>query len=744
MRGSRLLPLALLVLLSTLPGPLSAEELAEAQTLRALDRVAKDLASVGRGEETETVIDVLRRLGHDSRALARLRTTCRKALNRGRLNASREKTVRKKLTQVVAALAEKLAALGPEGRNSLAREILRLDGGNAAARGALGHVEAEGRWMTAEQARLLPRRRGFQDVLRKARRYPLDIVRGGAADPAIEAATGQPGTRVSWGSVEVHGALPLARLERILREAIRASIVANWLLTGEAAVPPLPPIRWLLVRTKAQYLRCLDEELRLGRISRDERAFANEFNFYQFKTGGVRRCPMRMVTEAFAESSIALTYLDFVPWPPLRRLDDGQPGLKSGLVHLVCLAYLGYGKPSYATRVRVDGTGGRSTAKVTPPRLVALYPRAGLAGNRRYIAWLVRAELDPPWIRTFREHEQEIGGDELIKAASVLEFLAEHGPLLPLFAATTPARAKGDTLAPAIERALGEPLDRLEERWRDWVVPGRSPGLLERMGGGASSGAGGSPEDAKALAYLNAVRTRAGVDGVEADDGLAADAKRHADYLAENPEQLSAWPDAHEEYPDRPGFSPEGCWAGLHSVIAPGCDSVPKAVDCWLGTFYHRLPLLDPGLLAVGWGSTRGTVVLDAGSIVISPWYEKAVLWPPDKAKDVPTQFQPEIPNPVPGEDQSSWGYPVTLQVWGKDGDAVGTVTMSLHPKRRAARAVPAHFSTPGRPTNPDLAPRNAYCLIPKQPLRPGTRYVVAAEIDGPTKVIVWEFTTGR
>jgi len=179
-------------------------------------------------------------------------------------------------------------------------------------------------------------------------------------------------------------------------------------------------------------------------------------------------------------------------------------------------------------------------------------------------------------------------------------------------------------------------------------------------------------------------------------------------------------------------------------VISPGDDPVTEAIDGWLGTYYHRLPLLSPGLLAVGWGSSERAVVLDSGSLSMNIWYEAEASWPFDGMRNVPTKFQPELPNPLPGEDQSQWGYPVTLQVWNEDGGEVAGVTMTLHQGKRDGPTVPSHFSTPGKPTNPEHAPSNAYCLIPKNHLRTGTKYVVVAKIIEPEREIVWEFTTGR
>ncbi len=69
---------------------------------------------------------------------------------------------------------------------------------------------------------------------------------------------------------------------------------------------------------------------------------------------------------------------------------------------------------------------------------------------------------------------------------------------------------------------------------------------------------------------------------------------------------------------------------------------------------------------------------------------------------------------------------------------------MTLHEGNRGGPVVPSHFSSPGKPTNPDVAPSHAYCLLPKSHLRPGTSYVVVAKITEPDKEIVWRFTTGR
>ena len=120
-------------------------------------------------------------------------------------------------------------------------------------------------------------------------------------------------------------------------------------------------------------------------------------------------------------------------------------------------------------------------------------------------------------------------------------------------------------------------------------------------------------------------------------------------------------------------------------------------------------------------------------------------MWPPPDATGVPRRFNPELPNPVPGADQSAWGYPITLQLLQSAPD--DSVRLSLHEGSSAGGdAVDCHLSTPDEPTNPDLAPADVWCLIPKAHLKPRTTYTVVAR-DAPFaghETIQWSFTTGK
>jgi hypothetical protein len=100
------------------------------------------------------------------------------------------------------------------------------------------------------------------------------------------------------------------------------------------------------------------------------------------------------------------------------------------------------------------------------------------------------------------------------------------------------------------------------------------------------------------------------------------------------------------------------------------------------------------------------------------------------------------LPNPVPGADQSQWGYPVTIQFFNFEPQP--DVQMRLYVGKRGGVEIECHYSTPQKPTNTDCAPAGAFCLIPKTPLAANTVYAVA--VDGWPKNASgadWTFTTG-
>jgi hypothetical protein len=62
----------------------------------------------------------------------------------------------------------------------------------------------------------------------------------------------------------------------------------------------------------------------------------------------------------------------------------------------------------------------------------------------------------------------------------------------------------------------------------------------------------------------------------------------------------------------------------------------------------------------------------------------------------------------------------------------------------KSANEVDCHFISPERPMNPELAPVDTWCLIPKQTLAAKQRYVVVVRGIPQKPNWTWNFTTGR
>jgi hypothetical protein len=379
----------------------------------------------------------------------------------------------------------------------------------------------------------------------------------------------------------------------------------------------------------------------------------------------------------------------------------------------------------------------RARWKETEEYKLALRLReAGLRGSRSWLMHLARERLDPPWSKAMQDQNGKVNGNERLKASSVVEYLQERGEYNRMVAATAKVTGDHPVRKAAFEKAWGQPLLELEEEWRAWLLPdGR--GILQGLGEAAEPAG-----PATLLKLLDGIRKSALYQGSDYlalgfDRDLSDGARLHAEYLHKNPAQKTKWPDAHEEWPDRAGFTPQGSWAGLHSVISFGVKQPQDAVESWMGTFYHRLPLLDAGLVHIGWGFYKGIAVLDAASLR-GPWkFQSYSMWPPPGAKDIPLRFVPELPNPVPGERQELWGYPITVQLF--QIHPVRDIKLQLYLNKER---VDCHSSTPFAPTNPKLPTPFAFCLIPKRTLEPNATYEVRCLDPLSKKPKTWRFRT--
>ncbi len=243
---------------------------------------------------------------------------------------------------------------------------------------------------------------------------------------------------------------------------------------------------------------------------------------------------------------------------------------------------------------------------------------------------------------------------------------------------------------------------------------------------------------------INVHRQAAGLELLTVDPALTKGCAAHAAYLVTNVDQPSAQGlGLHNEEPKLPGYSKEGERAGKASVIYLGKEGT-DAVDGWMASLLHRIPLLQSRLRKIGYGAAMGgparvTVVLDATNGLGPGRDAPVVLYPVDGQKDVPRLFEPEIPDPIPDSVDKKAGFPVTAIF--SEGALVKDVKASL--KDADGKEAAIWLSTPEKPAAADYQ-RNTVGLIAQEPLKPSTTYTVtiAARVTGKPWLRTWSFTT--
>lgn len=356
------------------------------------------------------------------------------------------------------------------------------------------------------------------------------------------------------------------------------------------------------------------------------------------------------------------------------------------------------------------------------------------------------------------------------------------------------------------EKVCGMPLEQIEAEWRLWASgrgvtaagTGYGPPLLPEFP---------NDDELKALERLNQIRgatscfsyfdkaTEEATNGKKKKDGgrdwedglpeceldseSTSACKSHAVFLNMHKDHW-VWPEAHEENPALAGFTPRGMRAGLRSVIVmtEGQLDAADSVDQWIGTVYHRFPLLEYNIKRFGlahsgpqddeliesMGEERlgEIVVLDMGSLeepredALERQYA-FIAWPPNKMKNVPRQFAyTELPNPLEDvgigeEGQQKTGYPVSLQFSNLIVSNTSDASMRLYEaKKRGAKyekgeEVPCWLHTPNEPLLKRMVMRDVVFVIPKEVLKANEEYlaVVTLTLKGGQETFEWTFQTG-
>ena len=254
------------------------------------------------------------------------------------------------------------------------------------------------------------------------------------------------------------------------------------------------------------------------------------------------------------------------------------------------------------------------------------------------------------------------------------------------------------------------------------------------------------------LERLNFYRASALLPPVVEDSALSGAVRQHTRYM------LAHGLVGHSEDRRDAWTTPEGAAAAAASNLAGSTregESDAWAVDLWMQAPFHALGMLDPSLRQVGFGigyASRGRLQTAAGLDVIRglgalPAHALyPILWPADGMAVPLTTHVAEYPSPLtscPGYVAPA-GLPVLVQLGS--GMDVPRVTGSwiLEGETPLEHCVFDEGSYRNRDAGQQqlgrriLASRNAIVLIPRAPLKPGSRYRAVVEVNG--RLIDWRF----
>ena len=506
------------------------EALANASVRRPLARTMGELREAGREDESQRLERILTALGAGPEEIAR-------ESERGTEEARGEREWADALRDGARRLAATipLPPQPPEARDyELATWVLAIDDQEERANTLLGRARVGGRWVGESATEREAGRARLIETARWALALPIETQRGpGETDD------------VSAYGVTLRGELPAARRERVLRAALRGACLSYALTSGRLERPPFATRTFHVVGSTLAFERALDEAVAAGGVPVEERAgLANHAAFYDAR--GWRTVHWR--SEAFVQSVVLY---DLAPsW-----LGAGaQPCLVAGHLNWVTLRAFGILLPHVSWREDTERTWANG-ASAGGPRSPWRLAQRGLYGLRDWMVQRAASEGAPGYHRAMLDEVGKIQDELLVKATLVAEYLMERERFRSVLAETRRAQRRVE----AFERALGASLPEFEAHWRRWLSP--QEGLVQTLE--RTLGATEDWEHAL-VAAIRTARRRAFAAGpprpdaaeIVLDRALSRGAQAHADYLARHRDQLARWPDAHEEYAEREGFSP--------------------------------------------------------------------------------------------------------------------------------------------------------------------------------------------
>lgn len=285
----------------------------------------------------------------------------------------------------------------------------------------------------------------------------------------------------------------------------------------------------------------------------------------------------------------------------------------------------------------------------------------------------------------------------------------------------------------------------------DEGAPIPDAGSVDDACGTSDAGYGSPSDDAlEALERTNCYRNIMQIDPGTLDRDLDQASQSHADYMNRH-DTLTHWQDS-----SRGGFTGEWVWdrmeaAGFDTVAGQAWSEVvawgntpAEAVDMWMGSVYHRIPLTMPYWIAAGFGQTQSYSAMS----FVSPYPDgprAGVVFPVNGQTDVTRDFDSDTEWPDPAPNHGVVGYPISVTV---AAESVGSDYANPYDTELISASL---YSADGQSLDfISLDPSNdedmgtMVAIVPVEPFRSGTQYTATLTVlwDGSEETFQTTFTT--
>jgi uncharacterized protein YkwD len=257
-----------------------------------------------------------------------------------------------------------------------------------------------------------------------------------------------------------------------------------------------------------------------------------------------------------------------------------------------------------------------------------------------------------------------------------------------------------------------------------------------------------TPAAVMALQIINTARIAAGAGCVRMVAGINKAAENHCLYYSMNMANQMCIANPHGEVDGCAGFTGTGPGQRMQAAgyMSRGGGEVmafnnnpQRAIDQWINSVWHRIPLLDPWTMDLGYGAAERCDVIDFGTGSMAP-ADTILLYPHDGQVNVPTSFNGQYEGPMPPAPPTGWPSAAPITVYGR------MLNISEHVLTKDGDSTPIeHTWITGSDPMWGNYLRTSVFMYAHMPYAPSTKYRVRVKgtYQGGALEKEWTFTTG-